>query len=136
MSLGATKHDPEEPVDETCEADCSGMPTYKVEQLQRWPDVLVPGEEVWVTEKLHGETGRFVHDGSRLWAGSAERMKKPMLGDPWRVAMLYGLDEKLANNPGLAIYGEMIGRKDLKYGFTGGNFLLRRGSLKASSRAQ
>lgn len=93
-------------------------PVYDLEGLRKFGRVLVEGEPVQVTEKIHGANGRFVfHDGA-LWCGSRNQWKKE---DPedlwWKVAAAEGLAEKLANCPDLIVYGEVYGQvQDLKYG--------------------
>jgi len=101
------------------EPDGSTMPIYTdVEGLRRWPDVLVPGEPVVVTEKIHGANGRFCwHDG-RLWVGSHKQIKKQNDRNMWwRIAAQYDLAAKLAAHPDVAVYGEVFGQvQDLRYG--------------------
>jgi RNA ligase (TIGR02306 family) len=101
------------------EPDGSTMPVYTdIEGLRRWSDVLVPGEPVVVTEKIHGANGRFCWHAGRLWVGSHKQIKKQ---DPanmwWQIADRYDLATKLAAHPDVAIYGEVFGQvQDLKYG--------------------
>jgi len=101
------------------EPDGSTMLIYTdIEGLRRWPNVLQAGENVVITEKLHGANGRFCwHDG-RLWVGSHKQIKRR---DPrnlwWRIAELYDMEACLARFPDMAIYGEVFGQvQDLRYG--------------------
>lgn len=93
-------------------------PVYDIEGLRKYRDVFEAGEEVWISEKIHGQNARFVHDGERLHVGSRTRFKK--LGAPvtWiDVAARYDLAAKLAAHPGIAIYGETYGNNtDMPYG--------------------
>lgn len=59
------------------ESDPGFVPVYTdVEGIRRWGDVLVEGEEVVVTEKIHGQNSRFVYSNGRLWVGSHYKFKK------------------------------------------------------------
>lgn len=97
------------------EPDGSGMPVCPaVEDLLRWPDVLKPGEEVVITEKLKGDHARYCFHARRLWVGSHKRIKADNERSQWwRAARQYDLAEKLARAPGLVLFGEV-------HGYTGG----------------
>ena len=89
--------------------------------LRKYSKVLEEGEEVVITEKLHGANGRFVHDGERLWVGSRSQVKRDEERSMWwRVARQINLAEKLARVPNHIFFGEVFGQvQDLKYGLTG-----------------
>jgi RNA ligase (TIGR02306 family) len=89
-----------------------------IEGLRRHPDVLTAGEEVVITEKLHGASARYVHDGERLWVGSRTCVKRDMPGVLWwEVAREMELAERLALEPKKVFFGEVFGQvQDLKYG--------------------
>lgn len=93
------------------EADPGLMPTYTdIEGLRRWPDVLTEGEEVVITEKIHGENFRAVHDGERLWVGSRTNIKADAPSSRWWMAAReLGLANILKDAPMTAIYGEACG---------------------------
>lgn len=87
--LGVTKYEPDEankrrPSGSTGFAD-SGVescplpvPVYTdIESLWRYESCLVEGEEVVITEKVHGQNMRVVHDGQRLYVGSHYQWKRP-----------------------------------------------------------
>lgn len=122
-ALGITKHDPDAAqetanpngVDDTDPKTC---PVYDIEGLRKYKHELVPGEEVWISEKIHGQNARFVHDGTRLHAGSRTRFKKLDSETTWaNVARKYELESKLERYPGIAIYGETYGNNtDMPYG--------------------
>lgn len=98
------------------EADPGLLPVYDVAALRRWPNILVDGEEVWITEKIHGANGRWVHDGIRLWTGSHNCIKRRGGTIWWQVAKKYELEAKLARIPNIALFGEVYGHvQDLKY---------------------
>ena len=82
--MGIKKYDP--PVDATTGGEAESpprgwtFPTYTdIEGLRRYPHILQEGEEVVITEKIHGANGRFVHDGERLWVGSHTQIKKDLV---------------------------------------------------------
>jgi RNA ligase (TIGR02306 family) len=89
-----------------------------IEGLRRYQNMLVPGEEVVVTEKLHGACGRYVHDGERLWVGSRTQVKRESdLILWWQVAHDLELEQRLAAHPMKIFFGEVFGQVgDLKYG--------------------
>lgn len=130
--LGIEKWEPSAPVtmggDDA--RDAGVLPIYTdIEGWRRHKGVLVDGEEVVITEKIHGANARFCwHDGE-LIVGSHKRIKKvydtehPSM---WaRVALELGLDKKLAEFPDVAVYGEVYGQvQDLKYGKAGTELVL------------
>jgi RNA ligase (TIGR02306 family) len=103
--------------------DAHTAPIYDIESHRKYRHLYQPGEEVVVTEKIHGCNGRFVfrqgdEDAEpRLYVGSRNHFLRE--GDDvwWRVARQYGLAEKLARWPNVVLYGEVYGQvQDLKYG--------------------
>lgn len=97
------------------------FPRYTdIEALRRWPDVLREGEDVVVTEKIHGANARFAVKDGKLYVGSHKRIKEVDVRCIWwRMAVKYGMtsEEFLAKAAGLAIYGEVYGKvQDLGYG--------------------
>ena len=105
------------------------VPTYELEAWRHYgPMLFDSGEEVVVTEKLHGTNGRFVVDADgRLHVGSHRTWKQVDGTTVWaRVAEQYGLREKLARHPGLVFFGEVYGSgvQDMTYGHTGGKLSL------------
>lgn len=99
-------------------ADPGCCPVFDVPGLRRFKSVLVPGEEVWATEKIHGQTGRFVWHKERFRAGSGTFFKKLDGTSTWaQVAQRYQLAEKLKPYPDIAIYGEVYGNNPrMSYG--------------------
>lgn len=67
---------------------------------------------------VHNSNGRWLWRDDRLWAGSHTTIKKENVVNMWwRVALQYGLKEKLGQAPNVAFYGEVFGPvQDLKYG--------------------
>lgn len=129
-ALGITKYEPPVPMafGGNDESDPGFIPVYTdVEGLRRWPDVLVPGEQVVITEKIHGENGRFAWRDGRLWCASHKRFKRE---DPrsqwWRAAASCLLIDRLQEAPNVAFYGEVHGYTgNFSYGVTKGSVGLR-----------
>lgn len=93
------------------------LPVYDVESARKYRHLLNDGEDVVLTEKIHGANARFVWHDDRLWAASRNQFKAPSETDLWwTLANRYNL-ARLADFPGIALYGEAFGQvQDLKYG--------------------
>jgi RNA ligase (TIGR02306 family) len=109
---GASTPDPEQA------ADPGILPVYDLEGLRRYSGIIQEGEEVVLTEKLHGASARYVYHDGALYVGSHKKFKKPDGQSQWaEVARRYKLAKWLSLVPGVAIYGEVFGQvQDLKYG--------------------
>ncbi len=132
------------------EPDPGFLPIFTdLEGFRRWPDVIQVGEEVVLTEKLHGENARFLFHQGRLWVGShkkvkidpartaamvqarelglEEQLKARLSSQWWKAAQKYDLEKKLAELcPGVAVYGEVHGyTKGYTYGVPKGQLELR-----------
>jgi RNA ligase (TIGR02306 family) len=102
--------------------DCESVPffyeNYDVDHGRKYGKVTFKeGEEVVITEKIHGCNSRFVYYEGRLYAGSHNTWKKPDEANMWwKVAKQYDLERKLARFPKLIFYGETFGWvQDLRY---------------------
>jgi RNA ligase (TIGR02306 family) len=130
--LRITKWEEPEPVSmagEQAKAPSLLVPTYELEAWRGYGPVLFDaGEEVVVTEKLHGTNGRFVVDAAGVLHVGSHRTWKQVDGTTvWaRVAAQYELREKLTRHPGLIFFGEVYGSgvQDLTYGHTAGRLSL------------
>lgn len=93
------------------------IPKYDVEGYRRYPDILEVGEEVVITEKLHGENARYMLDADGvLHVGSRGRWKNPEGNTKWaQIARARGLKNELmlAQFVDCVLYGEA-------HGYTGG----------------
>lgn len=71
-----------------------------------------PGEDLVLTEKIHGSNGRFAYHDGRFWVGSRNCMLFPGDNDVWNeVAGLTQMKERLQNVlPGHIVFGEVYGR--------------------------
>jgi RNA ligase (TIGR02306 family) len=85
------------------------IPHYDIEGLRKYLPCLIEGEEVVLTEKLHGSSSSFTHDGERLWVKSRNWFKKrDEVVDPWwNIAIRYELESKLSKFPMMAFFGEL-----------------------------
>jgi RNA ligase (TIGR02306 family) len=81
---------------------------YDVESLKNYPRVFAEGEEVIVTEKIHGSNARYLFDGKKFWIGSHKKWRKDS-GNIWaRIAAKYPWIEQFCrDNPGDTLYGEV-----------------------------
>jgi len=103
-----------------CEKDPGVLVYYKVKRLLNYPGAFPEGEEVVITEKLHGCNSRYVFTDERLWVGSHGMYK---MYNPenlwWKIVEKYGLEEKLKKVPDIGVYGEVFGQvQNMKYGAT------------------
>lgn len=103
---------------DAAEEPAISAPRFDVEALKKFPNVLVPGETVCVTEKIHGANGRYVYHDGKIHIGSRNRWVQP--GDNiWARALDRSpwLREFLEKNPGHIVFGEVFGWvQDLRYG--------------------
>lgn len=103
-------------------------PKYDVENYQRYRHLLVEGEEVVVTEKIHGANARFVWTEGRMWCGSRTNWKSRSDENLWWRALAQNewLEEWCRDHQGLVLYGEVFGQvQDLKYDTKPGQYLVR-----------
>jgi hypothetical protein len=98
------------------------LPVYDIESVRKYQHLLQPGEEVVLTEKIHGCNARFGWYKGKMYIGSrtmyrqeGDRTAKNYWGE---MARNLGLTEKLKPHPDIALYGEVFGSgvQDLEYG--------------------
>lgn len=90
-----------------------------IENIRKYGGVLKRGEEIVLTEKIHGCCASFCWYEDRLWVSSRNLTKKLGGGDVWNnIAEKYKLAELLPNFSGLIFYGEIYGpiQKGFHYG--------------------
>jgi RNA ligase (TIGR02306 family) len=96
------------------------FPEYSdLEGFRKYGHAIYTGEEVVVTEKLHGTNSRYVFKDGRLWAASHRVVRKDLPGSLyWEVAKSFDLANKLSKYPDLVFFGEIYGKgvQDLIYG--------------------
>lgn len=88
-----------------------------------YSDYLQEGEEVVITEKIHGSSCRFVCIDDVVYCGSHNNWKHEDTNNLWwKVLNQYiVLESWLRHNQGLAVYGEVFGIvQTLKYGSVNG----------------
>lgn len=129
----------------------SFLPHYDIENIKRPESMvaMVEGEEVVVTEKLHGTNmtvafGPGLEEGEEAFVCSRNlALKEDSVNVYWRATRQFDLIEKLKaalvldeNNSwingketikveNISLHGEVIGVQDLKYGLDGGNIEFR-----------
>lgn len=97
------------------------IPVYTdLSSLRKFSKVLVDGERVIVTEKIHGTNARYVYHDGEFYVGTHRTFQKRNEQNTWwRIAAQYNLEQKLKTIPGIALYGEIYGSiQDLKYNHT------------------
>lgn len=124
--LGIVRWEPPEPsgfgigANSDNEAPPPGVwPKYDVENYQPYNWVLQPGEEVVVTEKIHGTNARFLALEGKQWAGSRTQWKAEGTNCVWRECLKQNpwIAEWCQEHPGLLLYGEVYGWvQKLRYG--------------------
>lgn len=100
----------------------------EIENIRNYPGILIPGEEVIATEKIHGTCSRIGAVDHEVWAASKRwPRKKPETPEDmarnfyWYPYTLEGLrdflDSKAATEEAFMVFGEVYGRvQSLKYG--------------------
>lgn len=90
------------------------LPTYDVDAYKRYRGVLVPGENVRITEKIHGSNGRFIYKKGmfgldKFYVGSRNLWKAPGSTCAWRKAAKDNswIETWCRQHPGYALYGEV-----------------------------
>ena len=119
--LGVTRYEPPLPLSTGGEDEKPPrgiIPVYDVESWYRYRHLLVPGEEVVVTEKVHGANGRWLFDGEKMHVGSRTTWKREGMTIWWEaVRQNPWIEEVCRENQGVVFYGEVFGQvQDLKYG--------------------
>lgn len=91
-------------------------PYYDIEGVRKYTHIFQDGEEVVLTEKIHGMQASYVYTNKRLYAKSRNLFRNS--NDTWNlIAKRYDLANKLKQYPGFVLYGEIYGNvQDLKYG--------------------
>jgi RNA ligase (TIGR02306 family) len=99
-------------------------PIWHLENIQKYPAALIPGEPVVVTEKLDGTSARYLHKDGVFYVGTRTRWLSPDFRDNyWQVAATPEIRAWCAEHEGTILFGEIIGAiksAELKYGFERG----------------
>jgi len=123
--LGITRYEP--PMDLSFNGDNESGPSgtypkYDVEPYKKYHTLILSGEEVVITEKLHGASARYLWQKERMWVGSRTNWKRRSDKDPWWQALQQNpwIEARCIHHDDYVLYGEIFGRvQNLKYGCTG-----------------
>lgn len=94
-------------------------PNYDLDSMRRYAHLFVPGEPVYITEKLHGSSSRFCYSGGRMYAGSRTAWKRYDKNNQWWKCLEQYPEviDFCTKNPEITVYGETYGWiQNLKYG--------------------
>jgi RNA ligase (TIGR02306 family) len=94
-------------------------PTYDLDTARRYAECFTPGEPVYVTEKIHGTSARYVFHDGRMYAGSRKEWKTPDDSIVYWAALKNHpeVEEFCRKYPGTVVYGEIYGWvQELRYG--------------------
>lgn len=114
-ALGITRYEgPAESSDEEAApppACAAGLVPYDLESWRGRRGAIAPDEWVMVTEKLHGESARFVFDGDAMHAGSRVGWKRLDGKSSWAIALRCNpwIDAWCRHRPNTILYGEVFG---------------------------
>lgn len=95
------------------------FPVYDILNFRKYSDVFNDGEEIILTEKLHGASGRYVCVNDQMYVGSRRHWKKQ---DPnnlwWKALANYDvLEAWCRHHQDLGLFCEIFGQvQNLKYG--------------------
>lgn len=125
MGIGVWEPDVRFGLSHDAEPDPGFLPVYDIESARKWaPVVLDEGEEVVLTEKVHGANGRFAYHRDRMWCASRTRFPREADGEMWWSVGRALKDRLREVCPGIAIYGEVFGQvQDLTYGRRGAHLI-------------
>jgi hypothetical protein len=97
------------------------IPVFDMESLKNYPRVFTNGEDVIITEKIHGSNARYVFDGKHFWVGSHKAWRRHDNSNIWsKTATKYPWIEEFCREwPGFALRGEVTPTQDgYAYGFS------------------
>jgi ATP-dependent RNA circularization protein (DNA/RNA ligase family) len=83
---------------------------YDVERFKNYPNVLHEGEQVIVTEKIHGSNARYTYEDGVMYVGSRTMWKSPGAKCIWRDALEQNPDIETwcRAHPSYTLYGEVV----------------------------
>jgi len=86
------------------------IPYYDLENARKYSKLFNEGEEVVITEKIHGENFSMIHDGKELWCKSRNFYKRKSEDSKWwEFALANNMEQVLSKYPMLAFMGEYYG---------------------------
>jgi hypothetical protein len=94
-----------------------GRPVYDVEALKNHMGVFEEGEEVVVTEKIHGSNARYTFQDGTMYVGSRTLWKSETAQCVWRSAVQQcpGIEAWCREHPRHTLYGEVVPTQGDKY---------------------
>jgi hypothetical protein len=86
------------------------VPSFDVENFKNFKNTIRDGEEVIVTEKIHGSQARYVYKEGVQYAASRNYWKAPNSPCVWRKALDQNpwIGEWCRSNEGSVLYGEVV----------------------------
>jgi RNA ligase (TIGR02306 family) len=98
---------------------------YDIDNWRKYRNYFIDGEEVIITEKIHGTNARYTFQDDQMFAGSRQHWRKPSADNIyWRAIVQNPWIEAFCRlNPGVILYGEIFGsiQKGFNYGATKDN---------------
>ena len=151
--LGITKYVPPIPLEMSGQVTAVGAEDFRsytdVEDIKKFNQVLVTGEEVIFTEKLHGTCSIFYlnaagerYVSSKGLASKGLAIKEAEGNIYWRMARKYQIFEKLggwlevSRTHNATLFGETLGVQDLMYGLKKGDLAFRAFDLWVSAQSE
>lgn len=101
------------------------LPTYDVDNFKKYQNTFQAGEQVIVTEKIHGSNARYCYKPGlfgmegKMYAGSRNLWKAPGSTCAWRRALNHNawIEKWCREHPGYALFGEITPtQKGFDYG--------------------
>lgn len=101
------------------------LPTYDVDNFKKYQNTFQEGEQVIVTEKIHGSNARYCYKPGlfgmegKMYAGSRNLWKAPGSTCAWRRALSHNawIEKWCREHPGYALFGEITPtQKGFDYG--------------------
>lgn len=106
---------------EQAPAALTWLSRYDIDALRRYSSVFEPGEQVQVTEKIHGANSRYAWADGRMWCGSRSEWKKEDPQSLWWRALTREMTAWCRDHPEHILYGEVYGNvQSLRYGLGNG----------------
>jgi tRNA-binding EMAP/Myf-like protein len=95
------------------------IPTYDVDALKNFPRTFTEGEQVNITEKIHGSNARYTFRDGVMYVGSRTLWKAPKSNCIWRKVLVQvpWVEDFCRQHPGYVVYGEVVPtQKGFRYG--------------------
>jgi len=94
-------------------------PVYDIDAYKNFVGCFESGEQVVVTEKIHGSNARFTFQKGKMYAGSRQLWKKPGTACIWWTAVkqLPWIEAWCRTHEGYTLYGEVVPTQGEKYSY-------------------